>query len=581
MDDKRKQGIGRLQTIMEEGQSSPARMNGHNNNNNNSNSNKNPDGIHRNTHQHQLQGNKVPSLCIQPGTPGLPSSSAFNTTTTTRHHLAAKDQDGGKLPALSSSRSLISGGRPSPSPQPSPRLFHKAQQGFEPKGSLRHINGQGMKGQGLQFGHVAAASGFQKTDMNSRAYGPQIIPLGSRTNNNNSLNIDNNTPPNNTSPGQNYGHSPKQIPIKKHPPGLHNNNSHNLILATSNMAVVSGAGNSEGEPSLFLPLQTLQTHTPTPSEVSNITTRSVTTPRDSLHTPRSLHVFLEPLPKTTSDWPHFKRLPSLPSNSNDSIGSEVDQSLHLVGGSSGSGSGGGGGGGASHHHHYLGSASNLSPNQALDFSPFLTTPRHSANGHCRTSQKRALSISPSLSEGLDLSQLIRMSPTSLAFLNNSNSQGSLTPLSPQLGGGGQQGSFSHMPVVQPRVPGAGEGGEMDQFAFSGAPPEEEMDGGSYLRDFMISNACVARQSDMPFIENSYIQGGFPPHLGQTAPVMAAAPDLPHMTFTSQGHLMCQGQHPNLAVVPAAVNMMGMQTSPPYSELMPPPPSPNNNKNPQK
>ncbi|XP_076440330.1 uncharacterized protein LOC143279901 [Babylonia areolata] len=637
MDEKRRQPVGRLQTIMEEGNSYPIRMNGHSSI---SSSRVEGVGVGTNTHHphhphhthhthHTHHSSSVPSLHIQAGTPvGSTSSLSLNTP----------EQDAAGLPALASSRSLINGGHPSPSPQPSPRV--SARKGFDPKTPHHHQlgNSQGPRWEHLGLG---VTQGFQ-TEVNSKGYGPQVIPLSPRkalsNNNNNNINNNLNNSLNNSLnstfslQGQNYGHSPKQAPSTKKNNSHSGNNNNNLVLQPpASMAAMSGVGNSNGsgvEHSLFLPLQTLQTHTPTPSEVSNLTARSVTTPRETLHTPRSLaggeraapmtpgeggrgggggggggggteHVFLEPLPKA-SEWQHFKRLPSLPSNS-DSIGSEVDQSLHLAGSSTG-GSGGGGGGGGGGVWHFPGttSSSNLSSNQALEFSPFpsrFTTPRHSAGGsQARASQKRALSISPSLSDGLDLSQLIRLSPTSLAFLNNPHSHGSLTPLSPPLG---HQGAFSHMvrntsPHFHPGSGGGGQGqlsqassamgskGDMDPFSFAGPP---ETDGGGYMYNFMTSNACVARQSDMPFIENSYIQGSFPPpgmghnhhhHHHQQPPTLtlapSATPEMPHTTFTPQGHMLGGGGGgrggQGHSVAGAASSVGAMQMSPQFSEASP-------------
>ncbi|XP_070196183.1 zinc finger protein GLIS3-like [Littorina saxatilis] len=249
----------------------------------------------------------------------------------------------------------------------------------------------------------------------------------------------------------------------------------------------------------------------------------------------------------------------------------MDQSLQLCGRSS------------SGVSHYPGSSSNLSPNQGLDISPFpshFTTPRHSANGHSRTSQKRALSISPSLSDGLDLNQLIRISPTSLALLNNS--QGSSTSASPQPG---QHGSFSHM--VRNSSPyshtgsggmrymtaftphshasmGLGVKGEPEQFTFMGPP---ESGGGGFVPNFMSSNACVARQNDMPFIENSYAQGYLAPqHMGQhtiMGPPMGT-PGMPQTPGFSHGHMpMMEGaqQHPGSM---NAISNGGMSMRPPPS-----------------
>ena len=72
--------------------------------------------------------------------------------------------------------------------------------------------------------------------------------------------------------------------------------------------------------------------------------------------------------------------------------------------------------------HYLGSATPLSPFLIPDFSPMgsmVTSPRNSA--HLRMAKKRALSISPLSSEGLDLNALIRFSPSLTGSRAGSNS----------------------------------------------------------------------------------------------------------------------------------------------------------------
>lgn len=79
-------------------------------------------GGKKKAHEHD---GSVPTLCIQPETPVPPP--CRNTP------VPLKVEPGGALPALSSARSLINGGHPSPSPQPSPRFGGLASQGFEPK----------------------------------------------------------------------------------------------------------------------------------------------------------------------------------------------------------------------------------------------------------------------------------------------------------------------------------------------------------------------------------------------------------------------------------------------------------------
>ncbi|XP_041359461.1 zinc finger protein GLIS3-like [Gigantopelta aegis] len=267
----------------------------------------------------------------------------------------------------------------------------------------------------------------------------------------------------------------------------------------------------------------LQTHTPTPSEVSSI--RSSNSPRHSLHTPtlsivsneRNMigtpsgfstssdkHVFLEPFPKQ-QDWMHYKPLPSVtPTGGASTTGDNEDSEMAAEQSFAPSGS-------ATSHYP---DSSNLSPYQAANMSPytsFYTSPHNSANMHGRGASKRALSISPSISEGLDLNQIIRISPTSLVgYLNNS--RGSSTSVSPQPGM--MPGSFCHLSARNSPYSVTGSGGSrLTSFTpqsmaqgikqehtdyFHMGPPES-----NGFADLM-TNQYVAPQNEIPYIEQNYM-----------------------------------------------------------------------------
>ncbi|XP_070194088.1 hybrid signal transduction histidine kinase G-like, partial [Littorina saxatilis] len=257
-----------------------------NNNNNNSNNSKgshhhhhhhsnsstptngnNHNGNNHNNKNHHHDGN-VPTLCIQPETPVPPSCH----TTPVPFKV---EPGGGGLPALSSARSLINGGHPSPSP--SPRFGHSAAHGFEHKPVGATGGGStGHRTKGVHMGRGATSGLYSsiKTEVNSGGYGPQVIPLNPRNGNHG-----NNGKNHLGAQVQNYGHSPRQIASTGHS---------NLALKTANLSMSGGGGGGSNGHHLHLPSQALQTHTPTPSEISNITARSVTSPRQTLHTPLSI-----------------------------------------------------------------------------------------------------------------------------------------------------------------------------------------------------------------------------------------------------------------------------------------------------
>ncbi|XP_055886329.1 uncharacterized protein LOC106055884 [Biomphalaria glabrata] len=284
---------------------------------------------------------------------------------------------------------------------------------------------------------------------------------------------------------------------------------------------------SEGQPQLP-PLQKRVSQSSTPKEQTNMTSRSQQSLRNGTHvsamasgaqelaascmvqahssgsrsvvgTPKgsqncdlaSNHVFA--LPKHP-DWQHYKPLPSATASTVDS--SDNDSQSIAVPGSS-----------ISNYN----TGSNLSPFQGTEMSPYPSlypSPRHSANNNARTSLKRAYSTSPSLSDGLDLTH-IRLSPTSLGpYLASRTSS---TSGSPQPG---QLGSFSHLSARNSSpysLNSSGQrrlAGNFTPFSLSSCVKSEtNID---FEFEDILKNAYVARQSEMPFIEQNCALGRFPP-----------------------------------------------------------------------
>ena len=150
-----------------------------------------------------------------------------------------------------------------------------------------------------------------------------------------------------------------------------------------------------------------------------------------------------------------------------------------------------------------------------------TSPRHSAI-HGNKGQKRALSISPNGSEGMDLTSLIRTSPTSLvAYINGSRS--SSTSVSPQPSM--HQGHFGHL--IAHRARGActinsasassnmGMGHSIHARHRANYTPqssmykrEPEFGLNENLADIfpdIVSNQVVVQQSEVPFVEQKAYQ----------------------------------------------------------------------------
>ncbi|KAK6188558.1 hypothetical protein SNE40_004713 [Patella caerulea] len=378
------------------------------------------------------------------------------------------------FPALSSARSLISNGKPSP-------RQNNTAVGDKSKKSLHGRNNQQHTPNTL---HHSFGGQNNKQDNRQNALASfQCFGLGNaHTTRNISSNGSNNT---STS---NYHHNSKSSYIQ-----------------------------------LPLPNQHLQTVTPTPSEISSI--QSGESPRVSLSTAQSdrrnsistseaalsrpttseKNVFLEPaLPKQT-DWTHYKPLPSVTPNGQGPgpgsiAGSEMDQF----------------GQNGSSISQYQGSVSNLSPSQAdisiyTTTSMYTTSSRNSANGGHRHAQKRALSISPSVSDYMDITQVIRYSPTSLMGGSRSSSLStSPQPIQPS-------GSFSHLSARNSPYSNNGSGGHrfsQSHFATNNCNRHENANSYNYVPECnggyvdLMSNQCVAPYNENLLMEQNYQNGHF-------------------------------------------------------------------------
>lgn len=259
---------------------------------------------------------------------------------------------------------------------------------------------------------------------------------------------------------------------------------------------------------LHIPNRSLENATPTPSEVSDIIT-----PRNGDMTPKvesgtapyhngtnnDKHVFLEPLPVTKQEWNPYKPLGHIQTSIHGSVhGSEADRNSLSQG---------------------MNSAAtvSLSPFQNMETSPSgsqYTSPRYSA--HRPHGTKRALSISPIGSDGMDLYSLIRTSPTSLvAYINGSRS--SSTSASPQPGL--QHGHFGHLIAHRTQrcstgSPYSGSGSSKNRMnqtpmsSGSGYKRETEVGLHENLSDIfpdIVKNQVVVQQSEIPFLEQRAMQ----------------------------------------------------------------------------
>lgn len=259
---------------------------------------------------------------------------------------------------------------------------------------------------------------------------------------------------------------------------------------------------------LHIPNRSLENATPTPSEVSDIIT-----PRNGDMTPKvepgtapyhngtnnDKHVFLEPLPVTKQEWNPYKPLGHIQNSIHGSVhGSEADRNSLSQG---------------------MNSAAtvSLSPYPNMETSPSgsqYTSPRYSANRNHGT--KRALSISPIGSDGMDLYSLIRTSPTSLvAYINGSRS--SSTSASPQPGL--QHGHFGHLIAHRTQrcstgSPYSGSGSSKNRMnqtpmsSGSGYKRETEVGLHENLSDIfpdIVKNQVVVQQSEIPFLEQRAMQ----------------------------------------------------------------------------
>ena len=273
-----------------------------------------------------------------------------------------------------------------------------------------------------------------------------------------------------------------------------------------------------GHSQLHVPNQRLETHTPTPSEVSTIhSSRTVHTPLSVIsghgsdrnsQTPISNvdRNFLDPQPNNKG-WNPYTALPLVVSCKDSDSMSISEKSMS-----------------DRHHHnswhtngvvpssattlyHSSSGTNSLSPhNLAMETSPtgstnlgsnFTTSPRHSAHIHSRAT-KRAHSLSP-IGDGYDFTKLIRASPTSLAGINILSSA---PPMPPQQQQQPQVGHFGHLLARNSRN---SNGSPYSGSANSGSrgmlhlKPEPEFDIQDYIQD-IVSNQVVMAQSEIPMLE---------------------------------------------------------------------------------
>ncbi|XP_059155270.1 uncharacterized protein LOC131940587 [Physella acuta] len=464
-------------------------------------------------------GTDIPKLCVQPDTPVPPSN----------HGTPGPGDKTGSLPAITP-RPLVTNPKhvqvnttprntvdPKSGFNTTPRNTVDPKSGFSTGRSVAVSLGYSRVSSTIPNKHLKQGQDIQD------GYGPQCIPLGPR-----------------------QGHAPQNF--TQPTPSSSCNNGKPFVFSRANQnpldnfskfsrAYNIGSDVTSGMGHISLPpLLNLFSDTPTPSEVSSIapgsgrqqplsassnnpghgpaTNGMIPSPmhRSSLQTPRSVastpksvqngdssnsHVFLEPaLPK--QDWLHYKPLPSTTSSTVD--GSDNDSQSIAVPGSAIS--------------NYPRSEVSNYPRSEMSGFP---SPRHSANMQVRNSQKRALSISPSLSDGLDLNH-IRLSPTSLGpYLQSRNSS---TSGSPQPG---QLGSFSHLSARNSSPYSQTGSGQKrvnyTPFSIQSGLKNENVDflgmGASENSVFeeIMRNSFVARRDEMPYIEQNCAMGIFPTGMG--------------------------------------------------------------------
>ena len=212
---------------------------------------------------------------------------------------------------------------------------------------------------------------------------------------------------------------------------------------------------------LQLPIQRLQTQSPTPSDISSIRISSrnnLNTPTLSMASTSDKNTFLEPCPPgphsvVKESWKQYNVLPAVTTGGSITCGETIENGFTHTANTLFHDA-------ASTHSH------SLSPFLNFENSPSgsnLTSPRNSAR-----SKKRALSISPLSADGIDLNSLIRTSPTSLvAYINGSRcSSTSVSPLPGQQHAPQPPGCYGHLVAHRnsSSSPHSGSG------ASSGAPP---------------------------------------------------------------------------------------------------------------
>lgn len=247
-----------------------------------------------------------------------------------------------------------------------------------------------------------------------------------------------------------------------------------------------------------------------------------------------------------------------------------------------------------------GSLNSLSPFPIPDFSPLgssLTSPRHSARS---MKGKRALSISPLSSEGIDLNALIRFSPTSL-----SGSRGASSNTSPQPG---HYGHIGHLPARLTSSGGSPKAGSVTSLRYSSytgingayshskknvieiAPSESNYGGAdNHLMTYMHmgnleqnapsaphpltmqNHMVVPQDQNMPYMDHIYKHTDN--HMG--APPMSTYHNMGPPQFKQEPNRDMYGENSHMAaqLPPTSMNNSIHDPSPMEASVPPPPPYP--------
>ncbi|XP_064605950.1 zinc finger protein GLIS3-like [Liolophura sinensis] len=405
----------------------------------------------------------IPTLRIQADTP-LPSTSTRTTPV---------EKAGVQLPPLTSARSLVNGGKPTFPGEPASSSSHKH--------SYSPLTSSSNRIHALQ--HSQSNQRSVKIDPTS-SYGPQCIGITPRTGN--------------------YG-----------------NQAQRICTVTSRVGTngISLVASSLQQPTSHL----LQTHTPTPSEVSSIRSSprhtaptpamSVTSENARFSTPGGFNngsgtqktAFVEPAPvQQKMEWNPYKPLPALSSITNGSVTGSEYLSLTTPGSAT------------SHGTTSLSPYLHLPETVSSQSGSSMASPRPSAQV-----RKRGLSVSPLSAEGLDISAIIRSSPNMLSLNGFLGSRGSSASLSPQTGPG--TGCYGHLMRNGSSSPYSGSGSsgnrflnltplspntlvkreqDFDAFSDCASMIQLEMQGNRQESGFM-SNHMVAPKDQVHLLEQGY------------------------------------------------------------------------------